>query len=39
MACGSLCYGVENIMVSQGAVGRENLLASVASSKRLKNAF
>jgi hypothetical protein len=28
---------MENVMVSQGAIGRENLLARVAGSNGLKN--
>ena len=39
MACGSLCRRMENVMISQGTIGRENLLASAAGSKRLKNAL
>jgi len=34
MARGSLCRGVENIVVSQGTIGRENLLARAAGSER-----
>jgi len=36
MARGSLCRGVENIVVSQGTIGRENLLARAAGSERLQ---
>jgi hypothetical protein len=39
MGCGRLGHGMEDVMVSQGAIGGKNLLARAARSYGLKYAI
>jgi len=38
MGCRGLCYGMEDVMVTEGAVSSENLLARAPGGYGLKNA-